>query len=86
MRLLKIVPLGLFLTVTLAQQPFEPSNFDITAALLENGVDVSDIPGLASLSKRTRPGGCVIAVSLMRLPMRCCPTDPILTFAPVQCS
>jgi len=56
--------LGFFPSVLLAQQTFESSDFDVTAALLGNGVDVSDIPGLADLSKRTSSGSCSVAVSL----------------------
>ena len=68
MRLLNIISVGFFSVVILAQETFEPSDFDVTAALLENGVDVSDIPSLAGISKRTKPGGCEIAVRLTRRP------------------
>jgi hypothetical protein len=66
MHLCKIISLGFFPIGLLAQNAFEPPDFDITAALLQNGVDVSTIPSLAGLSKRTTSsGGCSIAVRLI---------------------
>lgn len=64
MRFSQFVLLGFFPSVLLAQQTFESPDFDITAALLDNGVNVSDIPDPADLSKRTSSGSCSVAVSL----------------------
>lgn len=38
------------LSAVLAQTTFEPSDFNVTEALLENGVDISSIPELAELA------------------------------------
>ncbi|OAG24666.1 FAD-binding domain-containing protein [Alternaria alternata] len=67
MHLCKIISLGFFPIGLLAQNAFEPPDFDITAALLQNGVDVSTIASLAGLSKRTTSsGGCSIACSSLK--------------------
>lgn len=42
---------------------FEAPDFNITEALLDNGVNVSAIPELAGLVERTLLSGCSIAVS-----------------------
>lgn len=42
---------------------FEPSNFNVTKALISNGVNVSAMPELAGLAERSAPGGCSIAAS-----------------------
>ncbi|KAH9867153.1 hypothetical protein IAQ61_007745 [Plenodomus lingam] len=44
-----------------AQTAFEPADFDITEALLDNGVNVSAIPDLAPFVDGSRPGGCSAA-------------------------
>jgi hypothetical protein len=41
---------------------FEPTDFNVTKALISNGVDVSAIPELATLSERSALKGCSIAV------------------------
>ena len=63
MRFSQFVLLGVFPSVLLAQQTFESPDFDITAALLDNGVNVFDIPDPTDLSKRTSSGSCSVAVS-----------------------
>lgn len=45
-------------------QTFEPANFNVTEALLDNGVNVSAIPVLSPYSKRSLLSGCLAAVSL----------------------
>jgi hypothetical protein len=46
---------------------FEPSNFNVTEALIANGVNVSAIPDLASLTeKRSLSSPCAAAVSNLR--------------------
>lgn len=42
---------------------FEPPEFNITEALIDNGVNVSAIPELSGLVERTLLSGCPIAVS-----------------------
>jgi hypothetical protein len=41
---------------------FEPADFNITEALISNGVNVSAIPELSGLVERTTLSGCSIAV------------------------
>jgi hypothetical protein len=45
-----------------AQDVFEPVDFNVTEALIENGVNVSAIPDLAGLVVRSSLKGCSIAV------------------------
>lgn len=57
--------LGAFAGFAAAQSGvFEPLDFNITEALIENGVNVSAIPELAQLAERSLLSGCSIAVSL----------------------
>jgi hypothetical protein len=44
---------------------FEPADFNVTEALIANGVNVSAIPQLSGLVERTSLSGCSIAVSLL---------------------
>jgi hypothetical protein len=55
---LGFVPSGVF-----AQEVFESTDFNVTEALLKNGVDVSAIPELSGLSTRSLSSSCSIAVS-----------------------
>jgi hypothetical protein len=41
---------------------FEPSNFNVTAALIANGVDPDFIPDAQALSRRSSLGACKVAV------------------------
>ena len=41
---------------------FEPSNFNVTEALIANGVDSDVIPDAQALSKRSSLGACKVAV------------------------
>jgi hypothetical protein len=55
--------LGAFLASLSAQTgTFEPADFNVTEALIANGVNVSAIPQLSGLVERTSPSGCSIAV------------------------
>ena len=45
-------------------QSFEPADFDVTEALLQNGVKASALPELASVAERSALNGCTAAVSL----------------------
>lgn len=51
-----------FAAGALSQNSFEPADFNITDALLDNGVNVSAIPELAPLAERSLSSGCSIAV------------------------
>lgn len=46
-----------------AQDTFEAPEFNVTEALIKNGVNVSAIPELAGLVVRSSVSGCSIAVS-----------------------
>jgi hypothetical protein len=48
--------------VVQGQDTFEAPNFNVTEALIENGVNVSAIPELAGLVVRSSLNGCSIAV------------------------
>jgi hypothetical protein len=60
--MMKNITFGLLATGVLSQA-FEPTNFNITEALLDNGVNVSAIPELAPLVERSLLNGCSMAVS-----------------------
>lgn len=64
MRVASIVSLGITPAGIWAQDVFEPPDFNVTEALLNNGVNVSAIPDLAGLVERSLSSGCSIAVSL----------------------
>lgn len=57
-----LVPFAAFAAGVLSQNTFEPSDFNITDALLDNGVNVAAIPELAPLAERSLSSGCSIAV------------------------
>jgi hypothetical protein len=50
-----------------AQDAFEPADFNVTEALIDNGINVSAIPELAGLVVRSSLKGCSIAVGLTKL-------------------
>jgi hypothetical protein len=68
--LFALVPGGIF-----GQNVFEPADFNVTEALLRNGVNVSEIPDLAGSTKRSFPSSCSIAVSAYH---KCDCRDPLL--------
>lgn len=41
---------------------FEPNDFNVTKALVDNGFDVTGIPGLADLAERSSSSACSLAV------------------------
>jgi hypothetical protein len=61
MRVSTLVTLGFLPVRILGQDSFEPADFNVTDALLDNGVNVSAIPALSGLAERST--GCAIAVS-----------------------
>jgi hypothetical protein len=63
MRVSSLVSLGFMPSGILAQDVFEPADFNVTEALLNNGVNVSAIPDLSGLAERSLLGGCSVAVS-----------------------
>jgi hypothetical protein len=58
-----LVPLAALVAGAASQSTFEPSDFNITEALLDNGVNVSALPDLAPLAERSSTSGCSAAVS-----------------------
>jgi hypothetical protein len=59
---MKSLTFGLLATGVLSQA-FEPIDFNITEALLDNGVNVTALPDLAPLIHRSLLNGCSTAVS-----------------------
>lgn len=58
-----VVPLAALVAVVAGQSTFEAADFNITEALLDNGVNVSALPDLAPLVDRASTSGCSAAVS-----------------------
>lgn len=58
------LPLATLAVGVACQATFEPADFNVTEALIGNGVDVSALPELASLVERASTTGCSAAVSL----------------------
>lgn len=56
--------LGLGTAVYAQTSEFETPDFNITEALIANGINVSALPELAPLVERSLLSGCSIAVSL----------------------
>ena len=52
------------LASTIASQVFEAPDFDVTEALIEQGVDVSSLPRLSGLISRSSNQACDTAVSI----------------------
>ena len=65
MRLNPLAPIAVF-SVAAISSTFEPADFNVTKALLDNGVNVTAIPGLAELVERSSSSACSIAVSYPR--------------------
>ncbi|KAI4951899.1 hypothetical protein J4E91_003360 [Alternaria rosae] len=62
------IPLGAFVASVTAQTgAFEPADFNVTEALIANGVNVSAIPQLSGLVERTALSGCSVACSSLKL-------------------
>ena len=55
----------------LAQSTFEPHDFNVTEALIDQGINVSALPELAALSVRSSITGCSTAVSVSILTHLC---------------
>jgi hypothetical protein len=62
---LSVTPLQYTLIAATLASSFEPADFNVTEALIKNGVDVSSVPGLTGLSKRSSTGKCSFAVCFM---------------------
>lgn len=63
MKLASIISLSAVAVSGLANE-FEPAEFNVTEALIKNGVNISAIPELQGLVQRSSPNACSIAVSL----------------------
>lgn len=68
MRAVSVASIGTFVAAAVAQTStdvFEAADFNITEALINNGVEVSALPELSGLVERTLDlSPCAIAVSL----------------------
>jgi hypothetical protein len=60
------------LVAGVASQVFEPADFNITEALLANGVNISAIPDFAPLAERSPSNGCSAAVGYKHSDMTIC--------------
>jgi hypothetical protein len=63
MRPVQAILLSLFPVSSLARDAFKPADFNVTEALLNNGVNMSTIAELANFHNRDITGSCSIAVS-----------------------
>jgi hypothetical protein len=63
MRVSFLLPSGTLVASALAQGTFEPTDFNVTQALLDKGVNVASIPQLKGLVERSSSNECSIAVS-----------------------
>ncbi|KAL1798880.1 hypothetical protein ACET3X_002917 [Alternaria dauci] len=61
------ISLAALVTGVVSQSSFEPADFNITEALLKNGVNVSAIPELEPLAERSLLSGCSIACNSLKL-------------------
>lgn len=56
--------LGFLASVSAQDSVFEPADFNVTEALIDQGINVTALPGLDSLGTRSSTAGCSIAVSI----------------------
>jgi hypothetical protein len=71
MKLLSLAAIAALTASCVAQDSFEAPDFNVTEALLEQGVNVSALPGLAGLVERSSNLACSVAVSpFSRIPGR----------------
>jgi hypothetical protein len=65
--------LGVFVASVSAQTGvFEPADFNVTEALIANGVNVTALPQLSSLVERTSLFSCSIAVRHLLISLAYC--------------
>jgi hypothetical protein len=70
MKAISVLFLGAVAGGVFAQDAFEPSDFNVTEALIENGVNFSALPELAVLTeKRSLFNPCAVAVGDPSLPI-----------------
>ncbi|KAF1840329.1 FAD binding domain-containing protein [Cucurbitaria berberidis CBS 394.84] len=65
MKVASVVSLSAFTATTLGNT-FEPVNFNVTGALISNGINVAAIPELVELVERSSPSGCSIACTALK--------------------
>jgi len=63
---MRLILLASFLA-SVASQVFEPADFNVTEALIAQGVNVSALPHLSELVERASDLGCDIAVSSIQM-------------------
>ncbi|KAF2821615.1 FAD binding domain-containing protein [Ophiobolus disseminans] len=66
MKLTDVVSLSV-VAVAIHASTFEPTDFNVTEALIDSGVNVSAIPELAGLVERSSIGACSIACNVLKL-------------------
>ncbi|KAH3957243.1 hypothetical protein HBI70_237070 [Parastagonospora nodorum] len=66
MQILLLALLGLMPFGVIAQEVFEPADFNVKEALLKNGVDVADLPELSQLGKRSSMSRCEVACNSLQ--------------------
>lgn len=82
MKLIGVAALGA-LTAGVWADSFEPADFNVTEALLDTGLNVSAIPGLAGLAERSFLSACSIAVRRTHSAHQLAPMTNTIS---VQCS
>lgn len=63
MRISPIAFLGFLQAAIFGQELFEPADFNVTQALLDNGVELSALPDEAGHATQSQLIGCSLAVS-----------------------
>ena len=63
MKAFSLTALAVLMASCVAQDAFESADFNVTEALLEQGVNVSALPELAGLVERSSDLACSVAVS-----------------------
>lgn len=67
MRIAQVLLLATGFCLAKSQSTLETADFNVTDALLDLGVNVTALPGLASLAQRSSLAGCSIACNSLRL-------------------
>ena len=61
-RIVSVCALVTRVFVLATESSFEPTNFNVTAALVANGVSPDNIPDFKALEERSSLGSCPVAV------------------------
>ncbi|EUC28667.1 hypothetical protein COCCADRAFT_40846 [Bipolaris zeicola 26-R-13] len=66
LRKLALIAFATSAVATIAQDVFKPADFNVTKALIDNGFNVSAMPGLSNLVERSSLEGCSIACDSLK--------------------